>query len=158
MKYKLCLFWVALLVTLSFTTQAEGGSNEKNAMEYLKSTPASKFELGKLSMEIGSLVLTQQYNEQKVQGTDFEVKRFSVKEEPDNLFMVIHLEGKAKDMNDEQCNAFLNIFTDMEPFNDLPKNLWPELSESQHDELSHLVRFAVELVSRENESFTLSCN
>lgn len=71
---------------------------------------------------------------------------------------VIHLEGRARDMSEGQCTELVNFFKNDELFEELPEFLWSGLTGNQYDELRSSVKVAVQLISKENESFTLECS
>ncbi len=157
MNMKFSILGASLLIGLSATSLAADKSPQ-SAMEYLKTTPATKYEIGKLSMEMTSAVFSQQLTGREIKGTNFEVKNFSVKEENGNLLQVIHLEGRARDMSEGQCTELVNFFKNDELFEELPEFLWSGLTGNQYDELRSSVKVAVQLISKENESFTLECS
>lgn len=157
MNMKLSILGASLLIGLS-TTALAANNSAQTALEYLKTTPATKYELGKLSMEMTSVVLFQQLTGREIKGTNFKVSNFSVKEENGNLLQVIHLEGRARDMSEGQCTELVDFFKQDDLFKELPEFHWSGLTDAQYDELRSSVKVAVKLVSKENESFTLECS
>lgn len=65
--------------------------------------------------------------------------------------------GKAKDLTEEQCNTFLEAHSSKFAAATMIKQLWPGLEEKQYVELEKEFGFGVELVSKENDSFKITC-
>lgn len=143
-----------LLIVLSICISSMASSG---SLEALKSSPASKYEVGKLQLEFLSFVLTEKLQDEWVKGSEFHIKKFSVKESPETLSFIMSFIGKAKHMTEEQCIGFKGAYA--EKFSPMikSKELWPGLTEPQYKALEGEIIFNVELISKENDSFKVDC-
>jgi len=126
-------------------------------LDVLKNTPASKYEVGKIQLELMSYILNEKLNGERVKGTDFKFNKFGVDEESDKLFLRMSLIGKAKDLTAETCEKMSELTNSILPKDKLMKDIWAGLSENEYASLSKQFSLKTELVSKENESFKIDC-
>ncbi len=143
---------VLLVLAASLSSLASAGT-----MEILKSTPASKYDVGKLQLEFLTFILTEKLQDEWVKGSEFNIKKFSLKESGENLSFVMSFVGKAKYMTDEQCSGFKAAYSEKFLPMITSEDLWPGLTAEQYEALNDEVIFNVELISKENESFKIHC-
>ena len=126
-------------------------------LDDLKNKPASKYEVGKIQLELGAFILNDKFKGERVKGTDFKIKKFSIEEEPSKIFFKLTFVGKAKDLTPEVCKRMSEITGSMLPKENFMKDIWSGLTIEQYDSLSAQFLFKTELVSKENENFKISC-
>lgn len=149
---KLGLLGFVLAVVFSSTLSA-------NTLDKLKSTPATKYELGKVQLEITSFLLTQKIKGERVGDSKFRVQKFAVSENNGQLLLIGSLEGKTKEIKESVCqNILLQLTADESgAFSNISKRLWPELSEAEHESLKDIVKLSIKLISKDNADFSVQC-
>jgi len=128
-----------------------------STLDTLKNEPASKYDVGKNQLELWSYMLSAKLKGERVKGTSFRFNEFSIEEEPSKLFFKISLIGKTKDLTQETCNKMIGLTNRNLPKEKMMKDIWSGLSEKQYESLSKQFLLKTELVSKENESFKISC-
>ncbi len=141
---------IASAIIFSSLSNADG-------LDILKKTPASKYDIGKLQLEIAAFMLTDKLSGEWVKDSNFDIKKFGVKETPENISFVMSFIGKAKHLTEQQCTGFLNAYSSKFGTDKLIRDIWPEISESDFNSIKTAFKFEVELISKENESFIVSC-
>jgi hypothetical protein len=142
-------------VLLSLTANSQ--SANLSVFDSLKVEPATKYDVGKLALNMFTTLLSQGITGQKIQGTSFEFQGVGIDEGASHLNILLQLEGKAQDMNAEQCTEFKEILGDNSKFSDTAKLLWADLSEADYEALKPFVGLSIVLISKENESFKIHC-
>lgn len=128
-----------------------------SVLDTLKSTPASKYQVGKLQLELAAMMLTDKLNGERVKGSDFDIKKFRVTEESSHLEFIMSLIGETEDLTDQQCKKFKEFYSSHFSPTKMTKEIWPDLSPSQYKELEAELSFGLELISEDNESIKISC-
>lgn len=150
------LFTVLLSSLLSFT-QAANAESPQSTLDFLKKTPATKYEVGKLQMEFLAFLMNRRVKDEKLDGTNFRFRSVKVDEQPNALNLLAQMEGKAKYISETQCRNIKSTLGNNKGIRSMSSELWPDLSTSQKRELESVIGVSVQLISRENESFTVSC-
>lgn len=145
-----------IFVTLALTFCLPSLASE-GVLDTLKSTPASKYELGKVQLDIMAFILTDKLKGNRMEDTSFELRRFSLRETPERLNFFVSFVGRAQDMTEEQCKSFLANHTSMFTDQNIITGAWQGLTEEQYENLRQEIGFGVELISKENESFKMAC-
>ena len=128
-----------------------------SVLETLKDTPASKYEVGKLQLELGALMLTDKLGGERVRGTDFDIKKFSVDEKSNGLRFIMSFIGDTKSLTTQQCESFHKTYSaNFSPVK-MMHDLWPELSAEEYQQLEQELKFSVELISEDNVSIKIEC-
>lgn len=133
------------------------GSALASVLGELKSTPATKYEVGILRLEMGALIVSRDLEGKPVGENGFKFQGARVEEKQDSVEFVFTVEGKAKDISEGLCQAIKKSFDDRGVVEEMKQEVWPGLSEAQYEDINDEFFMAVELVSRENSAFTLSC-
>jgi hypothetical protein len=126
-------------------------------LDVLKNTPASKYEVGKIQLELMTYMFNEKLTDERVKGTDFKFNKFVVEEESDKLFIKMSLVGRARDLTSETCEKISELTNSILPKDKLMKDIWTELSKKEYESLSKQFLLKTELVSKENESFKVDC-
>jgi len=143
---------ITLICLTTFTISANAG-----VLDELKKAPASKYDIGKMQLELGAFLLTQKLKDKNVGKSPFEIQGFRVKEAEGKLYFVTTLEGRAKNMNDKACEQLKSHMLESGPLTELGKQTWPGLTDAQYQALNSEFVVATELVSKENTSFRIQC-
>jgi hypothetical protein len=147
-----------LLVCSALLSMVANSQDVKGSIfDSLKIEPATRYEVGKLSLNVVAAILSQGSKGQRLKGTSFEILGMGVDEGPSHLNLLVKLEGKAEDMTQEQCVEFKGVFNQNPKFENTAKLLWSDLSEADYEALKSFVGLSVELISAENKSFKISC-
>lgn len=133
------------------------GSVLASVLEELKSTPATKYEVGILRLEMGAMMVSKDLEGKPVGENGFRFQGARVEENPGSAEFVFTVEGQAKDISEGLCQAIKKSFDDRGVLEEMKQEVWPGLSEAQYASINDEFFMAVELVSRENSAFTLSC-
>lgn len=143
-------------LTTVFLVAFSIGANA-GVLDELKKTPASKYDIGKMQLELGAFLLTQKLKDKNVGKSPFEIQGFRVTEDENKLYFVTTLEGRAKHMNDQACEKLKTHMSESGPLSQLAKQTWPGLTDAQYQSLESDFVLATELVSKENNSFRIQC-
>ena len=127
-------------------------------LEKLKNTPATKYDLGKVRLEIGTMVLNDEIKGEKLGDSSFEFGEFSVEDDNESLRLVVSINGPAKRMSEDLCKKLDKEFNNKAPFAELKQKIWPNLTEAEYKSLDELFYIETGLVSKENESFKIRCH
>jgi hypothetical protein len=133
------------------------GSALASVLDELKDTPASKYDVGILRLELGALTVTKDLEGKSVVENGFKFQGARVDEKPDSVEFVFTVEGRAKDISKGLCEAIRKSFDDRGVLEQMKQEVWPDLSEAQYAAINDEFFMGVELVSRENSAFKLSC-
>ncbi|TMP75617.1 hypothetical protein [Pseudoalteromonas sp. S1608] len=128
-----------------------------NILDDLKEKPASMYSVGKIKLELGTYLLNDKLKGERLKGTDFKIKGFSVVEESNSIFFKASLIGRAKDMSDDTCQKMKGFTDNILPHEKTMRDIWSGLTDKQYTSLSKAFFIKTELVSKENESFTIDC-
>lgn len=126
-------------------------------LDYLKKTPASKFEMGLFQLEVIAHTLTEKQKGDNVGGTKFEIGKYYIENDGKIVLFVASLKGRAKNMNEAVCSSINTLFKTNQPFKDLKQIVWPGLTDKQYSALDSEFVISTELVSDENSSFKITC-
>ncbi len=140
----------ALIVALISFNVAAG-------IDHLKSVPASKYDLGKLQLELVAFVLSDKLEGERVGKTNFKINKFNVVVQGNELLLVSNLVGRAKEISEKQCTTIQSQLSQNPLFSNLPKNIWPGMTENEYKELAEEVKLSVKLISKENSNFIVQC-
>ncbi|MDK8463080.1 hypothetical protein [Marinobacter sp. SS13-12] len=110
-----------------------------------------------LRLELGAMMVSKDLEGKSVGEHGFEFQGARVDEKPDSVEFVFTVEGRAKDISEGLCEAMKNTFEDRGALEEMKKEVWPGLSDTQYAAIADEFFLAVELVSRENSAFTVSC-
>jgi hypothetical protein len=77
-------------------------------------------------------MFTEKLQGKRVEDSNFDIKKFSVREGLDQLTFIMSLEGRAKDLTEEQCSGFLAAYSSRFFSTDMIMNLWPGLSQEEY--------------------------
>ncbi|WP_299795160.1 hypothetical protein [uncultured Shewanella sp.] len=126
-------------------------------LDELKETPATKYDLGKMQLEIFSAFTTQKAKGDSIKNTKFDFYNTSVIEQNNRLGLKVSFSGKSKYLTQEQCNSLHKVTTNFFPTEKLAKNMWPRLDEEKYTQLSSELMLVTELVDENNHSLTIKC-
>ena len=149
---------MAMILTfaLCITFNANANANA-SALDELKKTPASKYDVGKIRLEVKALMLTQRLKNSEVFASGFEFKGFRVVEIDNKLYFLGTLEGEESKINLKRCEQLKAQILASDPSFNLAKISWPNLKVDQAKALESELIFVIELVSTEDDSRRLKC-
>ncbi|MGF2735372.1 hypothetical protein [Marinobacter sp. DUT-1] len=133
------------------------GSALASILDDLKKTPATKYEVGVVRLEVGAMMLSKNLEGKSAGEGGVKFKGARVDENPGSVEFVFMVESRAKDISEELCQVMKNKFDEQGVIEEMKKDVWPGLSDSQYAALGEEFFLTVELVSKENSAFTLSC-
>lgn len=142
-----------LILGLSLTALSVNAST----LDKLKTTPASKYEVGKMQLEIYALLLSEKIKGEDIKKSSFEVNKISVDERDTGLGVTVSLVGRTKDLTQESCSSLNKGTQKLFPKQKMVRDLWPSLSDSDYSELAGNFIVTTELVSRDNPTLKISC-
>ncbi len=137
------------LTLLAFNTHAD-------VLRNLSKTPASQLELGKLSLDILSYLITKEL-EGKELLDNFKFIKVSSVESPRQIGYIASFSGKSRYLTDENCATALQVSQAIFTPEQILPDIWPNLSEQQYNELYEQFILKVELISKENENLKVTC-
>jgi len=142
----------ALLLTLSSFSVLSSGM-----LEELKGTPATKYELGLFKLESYVRTMSNKLEDERINNTKFKFKNATVREDNNQLQIVVTAIGRSKYLTESQCKeAKARLST---PFNTkkIPYNMWSGLSQESYKRLQTEISLNVTLMDKENSALTLTC-
>lgn len=130
-------------------------------LDELKETPASKYEVGRIQLELASYMLTDKLQGERVKikkldGT-FKFHKFSVVEQPSKLIFKMSVIGKSKYLTQGNCSKISGLTHNTLPKKKLMRDMWPNLTEQQYELLSSQFIFKTELIAKKDNEFKISC-
>lgn len=129
-----------------------------DVLQGLKKTPATKYDIGLLTLEIIAYVSTVEI---KKLGADlvpeFKFQSFEVNEANMSLEFKASWHGPAKELTNDICKALHTMAAQLFVSANLIEEAYPGLTKVQYEELSRTVYPVTELIANENESFKISC-
>lgn len=143
------------LLTLGLSLAAL--SVNASTLDTLKNTPASKYEVGKMQLEIYALLLSEKIKGEDIKKSSFEVNKISVDEVENGLSVTVSLTGKTKDLTQESCSTLHKGTQKLFFKQKMVRDIWPSLSEPQYSDLENNFTVTTELVSRDNPTLKVSC-
>lgn len=127
-------------------------------LDKLKKTPATQYELGAFKLSLGAYMLTEKLKGERMADSGFKVVKFRTDEKDGKLFFIVSGIGKAKYMSEDACSTYQKAFSSNGIFDSLITDVWPNLTEQEYRELGKSVLPAVELISKENNQFKITCS
>tara|TARA_R110000744_G_scaffold69739_1_gene141399 strand:- start:1110 stop:1553 length:444 start_codon:yes stop_codon:yes gene_type:complete len=128
-----------------------------NTLDTLKNTPASKYEVGKMQLEIYALLLSEKIKGEDIKKSSFEVNNISVDERNNGLGVTVSFVGRTKDLTQESCSLLHKGTQKLFSKQKMVRDLWPSLSEPQYSDLESNFIVTTELVSKDNPTLKVSC-
>ena len=141
-----------MMCLLSFSINASA-----SVLDELKKTPATKYDIGVMQLELAASLMTQKLKNTNVAKSKFEIEKFIVQEADNKLYFVSVLEGRAKGINEATCHRLKEHLTLLVPMKELVEKVWPHLNNAQIKQLNTELIYATELVSKENTTFRIRC-
>jgi len=139
----------ALLLTLS-------GSASAGVLDHLKQTPATRYDIGLLQLEIAFSRLTNEIKDAS-KGKLRSFDGFSIDEENSKIYITQHIKRPAKDIIPEECQNYKSTIGGKINISKITEAVWPGLESAQYDKLNDEILFRTRLISKENQSFTFDC-
>ncbi|MCJ8348036.1 hypothetical protein [Moritella sp.] len=146
-----------LLALASFASQSSGFSSNESELAELKNTPATKYELGLFKLETYVYAVNNKLEGERIGSTKFRFKNATVREDNDQIQVVVIAIGKSKYLTESKCEAVKNILS--KPFNaqKMPYNMWSGLPQESYKTLQSEISLHVTLMDKKNSSSILTC-
>jgi hypothetical protein len=141
---------VILALAFTFSTNA-------SVLDELKKTPATKYDVGKIQLEIFSFLTTQKSKGDSIKGTKFDFLKASVMERENKLGLKVSFSGRSKYLTQEQCDSLHRVTTSHFSTDKLVKSMWTDLEEEKYMQLAKELLLVTELVDKNNNSLTKEC-
>ncbi len=144
-------FLIAILALTSFYSNAD-------ILRELKSTPATKYDIMSLNLDIGSTWMKQQL-EQKYKDSNSPIKIHDVKALLDReIGIKMSFTAPTKKLTPEFCSELTAKIPNSFNQPDQLRGLVSGLSEEQYKQLAEVLVFKLELVSADNTALKYPCN
>jgi hypothetical protein len=128
-----------------------------SVLDELKATNATRYELGKLNLSILALLLTREFQGVTIARTEFKIEKFVIEEDAEHLIVKAYLVGAASNTRQDLCTTVLNSTAMSVQFNQMSRQLWPDLAEEKHRLLENELVLKVVLRASTNESPQIEC-
>jgi hypothetical protein len=142
-------FFVILLGCMSLSVIAN------DAIDFLKDTPASQYDIGRIQASRAADALSLQFNGERIEGTKFKVKGFDSTNDLETIGLIGEFVGRSKYLSLDSCKNVKSKFNLSE--NRLEKIFWPDFTDEELNLIKGIVVFSVELIAEENADFRISC-
>ncbi|WP_104398493.1 hypothetical protein [Vibrio penaeicida] len=147
-KFKLLMLSLAVSLSPSVLSQT-------NVLMELRSTPLSMYDAGKNQLK--SLVAAVNLMA-KMDRNKRDLPYLTVLEDGNRLGVDVQGYERAKKITDKFCNESFKKLSSLGISSDIPKILWPSLSESDALQIQKELFVQVTLVAKENHNFSVSCS
>lgn len=143
------------LVTLIAFSTLNVGAGE---LDLLKKTPATKYEVGKMRLDIMASLFEQEVIGEKVEGTRFKFAGFEAVETESKLGFKAMYSSRSKYLTSKNCEELKAVTQRIYTPQTLAKEIWPDLTDAQHASLSQQLFVMTELVDDDNSELTRECS
>ena len=125
-------------------------------LDKLESTPASRLDIGKLSLEFLSYAATKEIQGRDLKGSPFDFVKVTTLD-TEQLGFKLTLEGKSRELTESNCQNARKATSYILNKDKIIRDIWSDLSENEYSELSNKFILVTELVDRDNENLKISC-
>ncbi|OEE69813.1 hypothetical protein A1OO_03260 [Enterovibrio norvegicus FF-33] len=142
------------LIFISLISTSAMANNTVSVLDSLKSQPLTSYEAGKNLLTSFAMLM----NTTKSFKKDDDMPYFEVLDESDQLGVEITLQQRTKKISNDFCNTRLSELNKFTAHANLPKILWPNLSEDEALDIKNELFIKLTLVAEENKNFKMSCS
>jgi len=144
---------IMFLTLLLVVTAANAGP----VLEKLKNTPATQYQVGIFQLEWLTFILKHQMKDEYAKGSSFKFSDVGIDKNEGSIYLRLSFIGNTKDVTNEQCSVIKEDYSRSFNLNELSNKIWPGLTEDDYKALESEFSMKMELISRDNKNFSVSC-
>ena len=151
------IYFALLLALASFASQSSVFSSNDSVLATLKDTPATKYELGLFKLEHYVYEMSNKLQDERIGGTKFKFKNATVREDNNQLQIVVTATGRSKYLTESQCKEAKARLSKPFNTNKILYNMWSGLPQESYKKLQSEISLNVMLMDKDNAALTLTC-
>ncbi|CAM3991420.1 hypothetical protein VA7868_04600 [Vibrio aerogenes CECT 7868] len=145
-----------ILLALAATSVASFSASA-DVWSRLKTTPATKYDVGRIYLDIAAPYMTEQLQGEKIKHTKYRVKKIESVTTGGRLGFKFSFEAKEKYIKKDDCAVFLAASKRILPSDKMISDIWPDLSDSSKKKIAEEFVFEADLVNKDTGDILVKC-